>query len=226
MSTQARSTAAPPEGARRYDSSGRRRQAEQNRLLVLEAATRLFSERGWSVGMRDVAAEAGVSVETVYANFGSKAELLNQVLDVAVVGDDQPVALMERPDFAAVGRGGVGERTAAAAALVAGINGRTVGLQRALREAAALDAGLATRLEETRARQRLTVQVGGSMVAGRELDQDEADGLSAVLSMEVYELLTGSAGWSPAKYEKWLAEALTRLLGLPTRRGVGHDGAA
>jgi AcrR family transcriptional regulator len=200
--------------ARRYDSSRRRRQAAQNRQLVLEAATRLFSDRGWSVGMRDVAASAGVSVETVYAHFGSKAELLNQVLDVAVVGDDRPVALMERADFAALGRGGVAERTAAAAALVAGINRRTTGLQRALREAAASEAGLATRLEETRGRQRLTVQVGGSMVAGRELAQDEADGLSAVLSMEVYELLTGSAGWSPAKYEKWLVEALTRLLGL------------
>jgi AcrR family transcriptional regulator len=214
MSTGPRGAAAPPDGVRRYDSSLRRRQAAQSRQLVLEAATRLFSDRGWSVGMRDVAASAGVSVETVYAHFGSKAELLNQVLDVAVVGDDRPVALMERADFAALGRGDVGERTAAAAALVAAINSRTTGLQRALREAAASEAGLATRLEETRGRQRLTVRVGGSMVAGRELAQDEADGLSAVLSMEVYELLTGSAGWGPEKYEEWLADALTRLLGL------------
>jgi AcrR family transcriptional regulator len=199
---------------RRYDSSRRRRQAEQNRLLVLDAATRLFSERGWSVGMRDVAASAGVSVETVYSHFGSKVELLNQVLDVAVVGDDQPIALMERPEFAALGQGDVGERTAAAASLTSAVNRRTTGLQRALREAAAVDASLATRLEETRGRQRLTVQVGASAVAGREVTQDEAAGLSAVLSMEVYELLTGSAGWSPAKYEEWLAEALTRLLGL------------
>jgi AcrR family transcriptional regulator len=164
--------------------------------------------------MRDVAASAGVSVETLYSHFGSKVELLNQVLDVAVVGDDQPVALMERDEFAALSRGGTGERAAAAASLVTAVNRRTTGLQRALREAAAVEADLAERLEETRGRQRLTVQVGGSAVAGRELTQDEADGLSAVLSMEVYELLTGSAGWSPAKYEKWLTEALTQLLGL------------
>jgi AcrR family transcriptional regulator len=214
VSTEARPAAVPPEGGRRYDASGRRRRAEENRVLVLEAATRLFSERGWAVGMRDVAAGAGVSVETVYAHFGSKVELLNQVLDVAVVGDDRPVALMERPEFAALGRGDVAARVAAAASLVTAINRRTAGLQRALREAAATDQSLAARLEETRGRQRLTVQVGGSMIAGRELAQDDADGLSALLSMEVYELLTGSAGWSPAKYEKWLAGSLTRQLGL------------
>lgn len=164
--------------------------------------------------MRDVATSAGVAVETVYSHFGSKVELLNQVLDVAVVGDDQPVALMERAEFAALSQGGTGERTAAASSLVTAINRRTSGLQRALREAAAVEDTLAARLEDTRGRQRVTVQVGASAVAGRELTQDEADGLSAVLSMEVYELLTGSAGWSPAKYDTWLREALTRLLGL------------
>ncbi len=55
--------------------------------------------------MRDIATPAGVSVETVYAHFGSKIDLFNTVLDVAVVGDDDPVALVDRPEFAALSTG-------------------------------------------------------------------------------------------------------------------------
>ena len=55
--------------------------------------------------MRDVARAAGVAVETVYSNFGSKSELLLAAIDVAVVGDLEPIPLGERPEFAALGRG-------------------------------------------------------------------------------------------------------------------------
>lgn len=201
-----------PKATRRYDSSLRRRKARETREAVLEAAGDLFSRQGWSVGVRDVARAAEVSVETVYANFGSKVGLLNQVLDVAVVGDDEPVALMERPEFAALGEGDTDERVRAAAALNTAINRRLVGLQRALREGAAVEPDLAQRLSDTRDRQRMTVQIAGAMVAGHALDQVTADGLWAVLSMEVYELLTVNAGWSPGHYEEWLAGAVTRLL--------------
>lgn len=210
MSTGASSEAVSK--GRPYDSTLRRRQAAQTRHAVLEAATTLFSERGWSVGIRDVARSAGVSVETVYSNFGSKAELLNQVLDVAVVGDERPVALMDRPEFAALSAGSSRERTQAAAALVTTIHGRTVGVLRALREAAAVEPDLAARLEEMRGRQRLNVHVAAAAIAGREVDPTQADGLWSVLSIEVYELLTGSVGWSPAQFEDWLADVIPRLL--------------
>ena len=199
---------------RRYDSTLRRRQAEQNRRAIIDAATTLFAERGWSVAVRDIAVAAGTSVETIYAHFGSKPELLKQVLDVGVVGDDEPVALAERPEFTALAQGRPGERAAAAAALVTAINRRTSSVQRTLREAAAVEPELAARLEDARARQRLNVKAGGAMVAGRELGSAETEGLWAVLSVEVYELLTGSAGWSPEQYEEWLAGAIIRLFDL------------
>ena len=199
---------------RRYDSALRRRQAEQNRRTILDAATTLFAERGWSVAVRDIASTAGTSVETIYAHFGSKSDLLKHVLDVGVVGDDEPVALADRPEFTAMSQGTPRERAAAAAALVTGIARRTAGVQRTLREAAPSEPELAIRLEEARERQRRNVQAGGAMVAGRELGGAEAEGLWAVLSQEVYELLTGSAGWSPEQYEQWVAGAITRLLDL------------
>ncbi len=188
--------------------------ATENRQSILRAATALFAERGWSSSVRDIAASAGVSLETVYGNFGSKVELLNQVLDVAVVGDDEPVALMDRPEFTALATGSRHERATAAAALNAAINRRTTGLARALREAAAVEPELAQRLHDTRQRQRLTVHIAAAMVAGREVSTAEGDGLWAVLTQEVYELLTGSAGWSPAQYQEWITEAITRLLDL------------
>src|ERR1700759_5486410 len=77
---------------RSYDSSRRQAMAEETRLSVIEAATTLFGRRGWAgTGMRDLAQEAGVSVETVYGTAGSKSQLLMRALDVGVVGDDQPV---------------------------------------------------------------------------------------------------------------------------------------
>lgn len=52
------------------------------------------------------------------------------------------------------------------------------------------------------------------MVTGREVTAVHADGLWALLSQEVYELLVDSTGWSPAQYQAWLAEAITTLLHL------------
>ena len=80
----------PPRRA--YRSSRRQQQAVANRTQVLDAALLLFADRGFAAtGMRDVAREAGVSVETVYANFGSKTDLLMAAIDVGVVGDVEPV---------------------------------------------------------------------------------------------------------------------------------------
>ena len=89
---------------------------------MLTAAHRLFVTKGWGgTGMRDVATEAGVATETLYAYFSSKRVLLQTVVDMAVVGDDRPVAVADRPEFAAIGRGRHVERTAAAARLLGAI---------------------------------------------------------------------------------------------------------
>ncbi len=146
---------------RRYESPRRVQHAAQTRAEVLDAAIRLFGENGWAgTGMRDVARVAGVAVETVYSNFGSKPELLLAALDVAVVGDIQPIPLGERPEFAALGRGSLSARARAAAQLIREINERSSGIGRALREAAAGDAELAKRLTEGEERRRINVEPG------------------------------------------------------------------
>ncbi len=198
---------------RRYDSARRLEQAVQTRAAVVNAAGRLFGENGWAgTGMRDVARAAGVAVETVYANFGSKAELLMAAVDVAVVGDAEAIPLAERPGFAALGRGPRAERARAAAALTGGINERTYKPWKALREGAGADHELAKRLSEGQQRRRVDVERAARLVAARPVSETERDGLWAVVGTEVYELLVEQAGWSQARYEKWLADSVIRLL--------------
>jgi AcrR family transcriptional regulator len=184
-------------------------------VLVVAAATSLFASRGWSgTGMRDVAREAGVSVETVYANFASKAELLLAAIDVGVVGDTEPVPLSERPDFAALGVGSLADRIDLAARMLTGINERTRGLRRALAEAAASEPQLATQQDALERRRRDNVRDGVEMVVGRPVEDDVVDGLWAVMGVDVFCLLTEVGGRQVEDYERWLSATIRRLLGV------------
>lgn len=205
---------------RAYRSPRREQQAAETRALVVAAAARLFGEHGWAAtGMREVARAAGVSVETVYASFRSKADLLRAAIDVAVVGDSAPVPLDQRPEFAALGSGTRRQRAHATARLVTGINQRTAGVVLALREAAASDPELAEWMREREQRRRINVGQGAALVAGRAVAPEEVDGLWAVLAVEVYQLLTELRGWTPQQYEMWLADVLDRLLPGPDQPG-------
>src|SRR5262249_17335707 len=121
----------------RYSSPLRARQAADTRRLVLAAAARLFAQRGWAATtLAMVAAEAGTAVETIYAGVGSKAQLLCQTIDAALVGDDAPLPFVARTEFTGLGSGRPAARLAAAAQLVAVTHARSVRLLRALQEAA------------------------------------------------------------------------------------------
>jgi AcrR family transcriptional regulator len=171
--------------------------------------------------MRDVARAAGVSVETVYASFRSKGDLLMAALGVSVVGDDAPVPLDQRPEFAVLGAGTRRQRAQATARLVAGINERTAGVVLALREAAASDADLAERRRQREQQRRVNVEQGAALVAGRAVTAEEIDGLWALVAVEIYQMLTELRGWTPQQYENWLADVIERLLPGPdgTREG-------
>lgn len=87
----------PVKASRPYDSSRRQQRAAQSRGAVLTAARQQLFSRGFArTTVQSVAAEAGVSVEFVYKNVGPKGALVAAVLDVAVGGDDKPVALAQR----------------------------------------------------------------------------------------------------------------------------------
>jgi hypothetical protein len=78
---------------RRYESTRRQEQARQTRRAILGAAGKLFVDPGYAATpLTAVAAEAGVAIQTVYAVFGSKRQLLSELIDVSVAGDDEPMA--------------------------------------------------------------------------------------------------------------------------------------
>jgi AcrR family transcriptional regulator len=196
---------------RRYRSPRRAQQAEQTRAEIITAATRLFAENGWAAtGMRDVAREAGVATETVYLHFSSKSGLLRKAMDVAVVGDDDAVALAERPEFAALGQGSRAERISAAAMLLTEVNQRTSGFAKVLREAARSISAIAEMLRAARERIRLDIAAGAAAVMGRKPTRRERDSLWALLSVEVYLLLVEESGWPIKQYREWAAEILER----------------
>ena len=198
---------------RRYHSPLREERARQTRAAVLDAADRLFTSQGWAAtGMRDIAREAGTATETLYSYFPSKTALLQAVIDFAVRGDDVPLALAERPEFAAMAEGTRAERIAAAARLVADIQVRTVGLAKVLREAAYGDETIAEMLDATRERQRRDTAAGVGLMLGRDPTDREIDSVWALVSIELYLLLVEVRGWSTGEYESWLTDTLGAIL--------------
>lgn len=198
---------------RRYRSQLREQQTTATKQAVLTAARELFVTKGWTAtAMREVAASAGVALETVYAHFSSKRGLLRAVADAAVVGDDAPIPLAERTDFLAMGEGPRPARLQAAARLLTAVQVRTASVATLLRQAAPGDAEVAEMLRSTRERQRLDVARALELLIGRAPTSDERDGVWAVASPEVYVLLVEESGWTSGRYEAWITDTLERIV--------------
>ncbi len=89
--------------SRTYHSAVRAESARLTRRRIVGAARELFEARGYAGPTIDAIAEAaGVSRRTVFSSVGSKAELLKTAWDWAVVGDDEPVPMAERPHVLAM----------------------------------------------------------------------------------------------------------------------------
>ena len=205
---------------RRYDSSRRRELAERTRALVLDAAHRLFLERGFAAAtMPDIASAAGVSVQTIYKVFGNKPGLAKAVFDVAIAGDDEPVPMVERASLARVRDEPdprkklqrYGEHLAAVAP-------RHVPIQLVILAAAATDpeAGKVwQQLQDERLRGMTmfakSLHAEGQLRAGVSL-AEARDVLWTYNSAELFQLLVVERRWSAKRYGRWVADALTAAL--------------
>ena len=93
-------TAQPP---KRYASQVRDEQARRTRRAIVTAAHDLFLAQGFGATTIDGIAEAAhVSRRTVFNSVGGKVALLKLALDWAIVGDDEPIALADRPAIKAI----------------------------------------------------------------------------------------------------------------------------
>ena len=198
------------------DKPSRTEKTKLTRRRIVAAAADLFLDQGYGATTLDrVAARADVAVQTVYFHFGNKATLLKEALDVAAVGDDEPVALLDRPWLEELSaeqdpvrvielwmRGGreILERVAPLLAVVRG----TVGT----------DPDLAAQWEINEGQRRTAFRVLADLLADRAAlragltVQDAADLAFLIASAENYIVATDTLGWTPEYWQR----ATTMLL--------------
>jgi AcrR family transcriptional regulator len=186
--------------------------------VIVEAARHLFASRGYAATtMEELAASAGVAVQTIYNALGGKRAVLAKVLDYAAAGQEAPLSV---PDLL---RG----RTAAARSPVdlvvvladwlVEVNARTADVWRIIRQAAALDPDV-SRLETERGDLRLQMFTETARLAaalGGRSDVDPADAAAAIWSLghpSARHYLVSDQGWTEERYRRWLVDALGRVL--------------
>jgi AcrR family transcriptional regulator len=208
---------------RSYQSALRGAQAQSTRAAVIAAAGRLFTEQGYaSTSIDEIAAAAGVSRATVFTSVGGKATLLKTALDVAIVGDDEPVPLPERPRSKAIrAESDPRKYLALYAELVTEMDGRMAGIHEALRGAAGVDPEARSLWESQLAQHRqgaanavADLMRKGELKAG--LDPAAAADIVWLLGPGTYNMLVHRRGWSPDRFQAWLTETYIAQLLPPT----------
>jgi TetR/AcrR family transcriptional regulator, regulator of autoinduction and epiphytic fitness len=202
--------------------AGRRREerARQRRQRVVDAASRLFGERGYvATTIEAIAREAGVAPATVYQAFGTKQAILARILDVTIAGDASPAALLDR-DWVrqAAGNRDPRQRLALVVRHTSQVAARTAPVKEVMRDAAAADPAVRQLLLEDDRRRYLTQQAlvdliigAGSLRPGCDRDHAVAT-FFALVNSHGYQLLATQLGWNPDDWQRWLAGVLDREL--------------
>jgi AcrR family transcriptional regulator len=205
----------PVNPVRRYNAERRQAGARETRERIAQAARDLFGARGYgATSMAQLARAANVSPQTVYAVFGSKLAILNALLHTIELEAEQPLLLSEVRRTRGDARGQI----ALFAGFLRQLFERGADVLAILRGAGAVDLDLAAtwREGEQRRRDGLAAAVAeweasGALVAG--LASGEALDIAWTLAgPDVYRLLVSECGWSPDRYQQWLADSLTSLL--------------
>ena len=202
--------------SRRYDSSGRRAAARARQQRIVEVAGRLMERDGYdATTVAAIAAESGVSAETIYKSFGGKPGLVRALFETALEGAG-PIPAETRSDAL---------RDTDPVTLVSGwaqlakeVAPRGTAVMVLVRAAASSDPRLAELYDEMDARRLRRMQdnaraldaIGG--VREGITVQEAGDVLFTVSSPEMYELLVSRCGWSIERYSRYVRETITHAL--------------
>jgi AcrR family transcriptional regulator len=203
---------------RRYDSPRRAEQARQTRAAVADAAQRLFLRDGFAATtIMAVAAEARVSVETIYKAFGGKPGLVRAICDRALAGAG-PVPAEIRSDKLQLTEPDPREIIRGWGRLTAEVAPRVAPIALLMRAAEAADpeaGGLRAELDASRLR-RMTSNARNLARAGHLRDGITAEQAGEVMwtysSPELYELLVLRLGWPTGRYGAFIADAMIAAL--------------
>lgn len=207
------------ENKRSYRSPRRQAQAEETRELILGSARALFTSRGYGgTTIEAVAADAGVSPQTVYAAYKNKRGLLLGLLDQMAVDADPPrlppASADEDPR----------KELRAGIAFGTRFYSRGADLIELARTVSGVEPDLGAMWQEGEARRlrRCT-----ELAAAWERAGVLAAGLTAGAARDIVWALAGPDSfrlfvlerrWSLARYENWLGDTLEELLFSPGRR--------
>jgi AcrR family transcriptional regulator len=211
-------TLMPGSVKRRYDVTGRREAAARTRAAILDAARELFTERGYAAtSMTAIAERAGVALDTVYAAAGRKPELARLLIETAISGTDQAVPAEQRDYVRAIqAASDAGTKIAIYAAAITAIAPRMALVLGIIQQAVPDEPELAAlwqQIAERRAANMRLFVADLATVAPLRLDPGEAaDIIWATNAAELYQLLVGQRGWTPQRYERFLADTWQRLL--------------
>src|SRR5258708_10739216 len=203
----------PAEGKRTYSTTLRQEQAQITKNGIRAAASALLGERGYSgVTVEDIAHEAGVAYQTVYAVFGTKVAVGQSIIwsSFQTEGIDQLMAeSRESGDVEVHIRIGV--------RIARRLNERFATIVRFMRESG--DPALLAeyqkieglRFEQIRAQLSPVLKTAGQLRRGI----SPADALSSIWAMtgtDLYNQLVSGRRWTASRYEECLKDALLNML--------------
>jgi AcrR family transcriptional regulator len=186
----------------------KRLRAHQNRHAMVRAATDLFTTLGYAgTTMEGVAAGAGMSVQSVYFAFHTKANLLQAAIDAAAP-ESGPGLMEPDPDRALAGLVDEACRrldSTGALALAAAAAGP--------RDAAADEVLRRYETARSKAASDLVVRLRGKRpLATGVTTRRVSDVVYGLLSPQLHALMVHERGWSPKRYAAWATDVIGRAL--------------
>lgn len=201
---------------RRYDASGRQERAVRNHAAVLDAATRLFLDGGYgATTVAAVALEAGVSVETIYKNFGSKAGLVAAIHERGLDGRG-PVPAPQRSDAMQGEESDPRQIIRNWGTLTIEVAPLVCPILLLIRSAACTDPEMARLLADTDQQRLKRMTRNARALAGHLRPGMTQSAASEILwtysSADLYDLLVVRRGWDLQRYGRFLADSMTAAL--------------
>lgn len=202
-----------------YRSQLRDEKARQTRQRILEVARHSFVATGYAATtVAQIALEAGVAIDTVYATIGPKPVLFRLLLETSLSGTDEAVPAVQREYVQRVkAAASAREKLELYAEAVRHIGERLAPLHLVLRDAAAHAPELARIHDEIADRRARNMRLlardladTGELRSGLDIDE-VADVIWTMNSPELYTLLVAERGWSAQRFQEWLGDSWCRL---------------
>jgi AcrR family transcriptional regulator len=187
---------------------------------MLDRARELFVTAGYAATtMERIADEAGVAVQTVYYTFGSKGQLLREVIEVTAAGEEDAGPVAQRAWMQEMLTAKSGQRVLALAVEHGtDIFERAAPLWPVVATAAAADPdverywrGVAADRRAGQARMVSRLTELSALRAGLELDR-ATDLVVVLFGHDVFRSLISDASWTVIDYKAWLFTTLVQQL--------------